>query len=363
MLHEEQESNHKPATLETIARFCGVSKGAVSQILKNPHNTRFSLATRERILEAVKKLNYRPNRMAQALRSGSNQLISLVVPWNTPELLDGVEITAKQRQYNTMIQFTFDRDLKAEKDALFSAIERRVDGIIWMPGFPSKGYRSVLQQLAQNHIDVVFIDWGLNKVPIPYGIVEADYLTPFKAFFDKVPERGYTEVIIFTRERIYETWGERLTLMKSYFENYPLPVRYVKAEDFPQYFQNGKVSSEWLFELENLSERPMVFRYDDWGAVRLLFDAKKRGVRVPDQLGILAMGDILLGNQFRVGELTSPMLSAIRRPSGLMAQTAVELLINRIEGRSDRRQTDRIILPASLIERESSLGIQYEQNE
>lgn len=348
-------SSKEVVTLETIARKSGVSRGAVSQVLRNPEHPRFSAPTRQRILEAARDLNYRPNRTAQALRSGTNQLLSLVVPWNTPELLDNVELTAKRLKYNTMLQFTFDRDVEAEKEALFAAIERRVDGIIWLPGFPNHDYAEILEQLERNLIDVVFVDWGLSRISIPYGIIEVDYLTPFRDFFDRVCKRGFTEVIMLIGNRIYETWGKRIVDMKTYFADYPLPVRYIHAEDYPDYLSAGGHSiPEVVFDQKDLSARPLVFCYNDWMGVRILFTARSRGVSVPEEMGVAVMGDILLGNSYRLGELTSPTVSAICRPSGLMGQTAVELLVDRIEGRSPRNQIERIVLPASLKEREST---------
>lgn len=350
-------SSREVVTLETIARHSGVSRGAVSQVLRNPEHPRFSEPTRKRILESARVLNYRPNRTAQALRSGTNQLLSLVVPWNTPELLDNVELTAKRLKYNTMLQFTFDRDVEAEKEALFAAIERRVDGIIWMPGFPDHDYAEILEQLERNLIDVVFIDWGLRKISIPYGIVEVDYLTPFQSFFSKVAQMGYTEVFMLTRNRLNETWGQRLTLMKECLENCELPVRYLNAEDHPQFFENNRLNPEIVFDVPNPTARPVVFVYDDWCAVRITREAARRGVAIPEEMGILATGDILLGNHFRIGELTVPTLSAIRRPADRMAQTAVELLVSRIEGRSPRSCIERIVLPASLEERASTQSV------
>lgn len=75
-------------TLETIAQMSNVSRGAGSLVLRNPDHPRFAKETRERILEAARKLNYVPNRMASGLRRGQSRFVSLMVPWNTPELLE-----------------------------------------------------------------------------------------------------------------------------------------------------------------------------------------------------------------------------------------------------------------------------------
>ena len=75
-------SRHTPAepavTIEQVAKRCGVSKTTVSRYLNGKYEM-LSDKTRSRIQEVVEELNYRPNRVAQSLKSQNRKLIGCVV--------------------------------------------------------------------------------------------------------------------------------------------------------------------------------------------------------------------------------------------------------------------------------------------
>lgn len=66
------------AAIKDVAKLAGVSVAAVSKYLKTPDNMREE--TRQRIAEAIRELNYRPNPFAQSLRTGKTNIIALAIP-------------------------------------------------------------------------------------------------------------------------------------------------------------------------------------------------------------------------------------------------------------------------------------------
>lgn len=66
------------AAIKDVAKLAGVSVAAVSKYLKTPDNMRED--TRQRIAEAIDKLNYRPNPFAQSLRTGKTNIIAIAIP-------------------------------------------------------------------------------------------------------------------------------------------------------------------------------------------------------------------------------------------------------------------------------------------
>ncbi|MGE5607361.1 MAG: LacI family DNA-binding transcriptional regulator, partial [Bacteroidota bacterium] len=65
--------------MEDIAQKAGVSKTTISRFLNGKYEF-MSAATRERILNVVKELNFHPNLMAQSLKSGQTKTIGVIVP-------------------------------------------------------------------------------------------------------------------------------------------------------------------------------------------------------------------------------------------------------------------------------------------
>src|SRR5437667_419849 len=87
------------ATLKDIAAALGVSVATVSNVFNGRPNV--GCATRQKILRVAKQMEYRPNRAAQAMRTGRTRAIGLVLPDLTnpffPELAQAVENTARSR--------------------------------------------------------------------------------------------------------------------------------------------------------------------------------------------------------------------------------------------------------------------------
>jgi DNA-binding LacI/PurR family transcriptional regulator len=91
----------RPATAVDVARRAGVSAATVSYVINDAPSQTIPAATRERVLEAVRALNYRPSAQARALRRGRSENVLLLLPdWpigpTAAQLLDDLssELTA-----------------------------------------------------------------------------------------------------------------------------------------------------------------------------------------------------------------------------------------------------------------------------
>src|SRR5206468_369124 len=96
------------ATVKDIAAAVGVSVATVSNVLNDRPNV--GRANRQKVLRVAKQLAYRPNRAAQAMRTGRTRAIGLVLPDLTnpffPELAQAVENTARGRDTRWCIRTT-----------------------------------------------------------------------------------------------------------------------------------------------------------------------------------------------------------------------------------------------------------------
>src|SRR3954469_11202758 len=120
------------ATLGDVAARAGVSISAVSRVLSNAPSARVSDATRERIMEAARDLQYRPNFAGRALKSARTQVIGLVVPDLTnalfTELMHGAEDEAAAHKYTVLLGRA--DDVRPGGDVIARLIgEGRVDGM------------------------------------------------------------------------------------------------------------------------------------------------------------------------------------------------------------------------------------------
>mgnify|MGYP004728395567 FL=1 len=117
-------------TITDVAKAAGVSTATVSRVL---HNKAVKPHTKEAVMNAIKELNYKPNALAQQLRTQKTKTVIVVVPdiSNTffSEILFGIEDAAREHDYQILIA-----DMHNQpniEDYYFQAIQQRtIDGII-----------------------------------------------------------------------------------------------------------------------------------------------------------------------------------------------------------------------------------------
>lgn len=123
-------------TIKDVAKEAGVAPSTVSRVLNG--NPRISEATREIVMEAVKKLNYYPNTAAQSLVNRATRTIGIVIPSDADDLfknpfwihvIRGISMYAQKNQY--YISFATSNDVKEEMKIIKDYVMRKVvDGII-----------------------------------------------------------------------------------------------------------------------------------------------------------------------------------------------------------------------------------------
>lgn len=136
------------ATLKDIAQKAGVSKALVSYYLSGSKAGRMSAETAKRIEEAVKKLNYRPNRLARSLRTGKSRNIGFLVgnisDFYFGHLTEEVLEAARRLDYSPIIAVT--KHLPKEKgEALDFLMRNRIDGLLTAVSIADVPQRELLQ--------------------------------------------------------------------------------------------------------------------------------------------------------------------------------------------------------------------------
>ena len=120
----------RPATIKDVARELDISVATVSRALSKPHLLR--PATVQRVREAVDRLGYRPNLVAQNLKLGSTRIIYVVIPSLSPfflEIFRGIERAALELGYSAVIGHT-GRDPAREGEFFDQVACGRADGVM-----------------------------------------------------------------------------------------------------------------------------------------------------------------------------------------------------------------------------------------
>ena len=119
------------ATQKELAKLAGVSAGTVSNVISG--SARVSERYREKVLNAVRALNYQPNLIARSLKTNRTRTLGIVVPDITipffPKIVRGAESAARERGY-FLIVLDSEHNHEREVDMMTLLRSQRVEGIL-----------------------------------------------------------------------------------------------------------------------------------------------------------------------------------------------------------------------------------------
>ncbi|MBC7932894.1 MAG: LacI family DNA-binding transcriptional regulator [Rubrivivax sp.] len=332
-----------PTTIADIAREAGVSTMSVSRAIND--DPKISPATRERILRVARKLNYRPNRYARALRTNLSHMIGIVIPDLMhsffAEISMGVEAFSRPAGYKNFICNT-EEDSGVEAGEV-EALLTHTDGLIVATALPpaeTKFYRRLIKGGAR----IVLIDRQLDGLRCP--VIKTDDVLAGTLGTEHLIKLGHRRIGHLygpgTSNAVGRLEGYRRALKKHQL---PFTASLVRGCVYPYERSGYEVMSAWIRE----GNAPTaLFTFNDptaIGALRAVFDA---GLRVPDDVAFVGCGAIQYGDLLRV-----PLTTVSWSPAE-MGRAAAHQLVEMIKGkRGEADGARQTIFTPELVVRES----------
>ena len=329
-------------TMQDVAKAAGVSPMTVSHVVNDhPH---VAEATRLRVLKAIDDLDYRVNVAARNLRKGRTRTIGLAVPEvNRPYFgLLGAAIIEQGARHNlhVLIEQT-GRSRENELDALAFSRNRMYDGLI----LSAVGLGEADRELLRVDYPMVILGERIFQGPVDH--VAMPNVDGAAAAVTHLVEQGCRRIAAIVgrldagidvsalRHQGYRTALDRAGLP-------PAPELVVSIEELT--LEGGAAAvRELLNRGEDFDAVFCVTDYVAMGVIRGLVDA---GKDVPGDVKVIGFDDVDLS------AYSVPSLSSVNPDHDLMARTAVDLLIRRIEGRAVEPQ--EFVSPFRVVVRESS---------
>ncbi len=328
-------------TLADIARELGISKMTVSRAINN--DPLVKPKTRERVLEASRRLNYQPNIFARALATNRSHLIGVIVPdlmhSYFAEILHGVGIVARASKLQIVIGNSEEHVNREVSEV--EALRSRTDGLIIAPSVP-QSKMNLYRKMIEDGTKIVLIDRTIEGLDCP--MVTTDDL--------KVGLLATEHLISLGHRRIGHLRGTTVSTSKYRLEGYKQAlakndIRFEKSlvRDCGLMESDGyKTMKAWIKE-GNLPTA--IFAVNDPAAIGAMQALSEAGIKVGEDLGIVGGGNIHYGDMLRVP------LTTVSWSRGEMGQSAARLLIQLIEGNGRDAQNQKIILSPSLVIRKS----------
>ncbi len=319
------------ATVKDVAAAVGVSVTTVSNVLNGKSNV--GRINREKVLHAVKRLNYRPNRAAQAMRTGRTRAIGLVLPDLTnpffPELAQAVENTARGLGLVVCLVDSQGR-ADGEADGFALLMQHAVDGIIWCPlgaRLPAK-----LKNLDR---PVVLIDR-----PRPgYAVVHSNYVMGGQLLAKYALRMGHRRVGLLSGPQNLESARQR---RDGFVKAYPrtIDIAWEVSVGF-----DGLLTPDAIDVLKDRRNATLIVAGNDLIAISAIRCLAELGIRVPDDVSVTGFDNV------RWTDVVTPRLTTIAQPVGAIGAKAVELMQERMSG--EKIANRPTIFDVELIERDS----------
>lgn len=333
--------NRRPrvAKLSDVAEAAGVSVAAVSRYLGG--SLTLSVETAARIDAAVQKLKYRPNPHARSLSRGRSETIGLVLPdISNPffgRMAAGVEAAVGAHGYGLVLCATLNRPGR-ELEYLERLRRNYLDGLIFMTNHV--GDRDLARAINRAGL-VVLADEDVGGAKAHKIFCENEngaYLATRHLL-----EAGHRRIAFLGSLRGLLTTEERLAGYRRAIRELGPSAQSI-GEFFGEYtIESGREATEKLIAAGTTATA--VFYNSDQGAVGGLNVLHRYGLRVPDDVSVVAFDDV------EPLHLFGPPITAIKQPVDEIGKRSVEAVIARLKNNKLKNGVQR--LPVTLIERES----------
>lgn len=358
------DDSPKRPTIHDVAKRAGVTSSTVSRILNN-RQMAFPIAdeTRRRVLEAVRELGYRPNRLARSLATSKTHVIGMYFPITEPtgqlehrevtwlaigSLISGVQHVTQLQGYEVHIFNRVEHDY-GHPNPPRDICPDFIDGLIYVEPNPRYDYYSALVAAG-----VPMVTIGPSPLDPPGFSVCPDNLLEVYRLTKALAARGHHRIALFMPtpnepplDCLQRMEGYRAALDEA---GIPFDPRLMPRD------RVGPVSTEELvhrlFEVWPRPTAVIIGRPENARYFTKCLAEKE--LRCPGDVELVVIGDD------RAFEFMTPSLTALRWRHVEMGEAAARLVLDIVEGREKKPR--RVIVPWEYCERESCrLGEEYKK--
>lgn len=322
-------------TQKDVAEKAGVTVTTVSRIINN--RGYIAEETRKKVYQVMDDLNYRPNAVARSLSKKKSNILGVILPVVKhpffSNLLSQIEKFAYQNDYKIMI-CNSQMEAEKERDYINMLRAQQVDGI-----FLASHTINIAEEIK---VDLPILTFDRKIKGLPFicadnkkgGKIAAEHL--IEEGCEKLAYIGGSLELDLLSNQRYRVFKENVEAAGFSVKNYQCQLDSFDRKEYQ------KLAAQIFSKNQEIDG---IFASSDLIAAAIIKEAKKNKIRVPEDLKVIGYDDIDLA------ELYSPEITTIRQPTAEIAQKAVKLLIQEINGQKIKKKN---ILDVELIIRDSA---------
>ncbi|QQK77352.1 catabolite control protein A [Salicibibacter cibarius] len=320
------------ATIYDVADEAKVSMATVSRVVNGNPNVK--PATRKKVLNAIEKLDYRPNAVARGLASKKTTTVGVIIPDISSiffsELARGIEDIATMYKYN-IILCNSDKNKNKEIHLLNTLMEKQVDGILFMGGEITEEH---VEHMRSSSIPIVLAATYHEDAEFPS--VNIDYAQAAFDAVDYLAKKGHARIGMVTGTledpvNGYQKFkGYKQALAEN---NVPFDESLISVCDYT--YDSAIESVQDFVTLEN--KPTAIFSATDEMALGVIHGLQDRGLRIPDDVEVVGFDNTRLATMVR------PTLTTVVQPMYDIGAVSMRLLTKFMDNEMIEEQN--VVLP------------------
>ncbi|MEU3509917.1 LacI family DNA-binding transcriptional regulator [Streptomyces longwoodensis] len=324
-------------TSRDVAQAAGVSQAAVSLVLGDKWRGRVSETTAERVREAARRLDYRPNLAARNLRLGRTRTVLLVVPALTTEFFAGVYTGAARVAADHgfgVVLYPSPEGIGPARDP-FASARAALDGVL-----ASSMAADALTAIRGDQLPLVMLDSDPHG-SLGAATVNLDIADGTRQVADHLLALGHRHFLHVAADIPSWTFDVRARELATRLRT--VPGTTLRTAGTPMTIDGALAAAETA--LGTPGPRPTAVVCDDDKLAAGVYKAlRRRGLRVPDDVSVTGVDDIALATAL------DPELTTVRLDAERFGEHGMHALLAVLEGRTP----DQGDIPVDLVVRGST---------
>lgn len=336
----------KKLSIKDIAEQLNVSKTTVSFVLNGKaSDIGISKAMQKKVLKHIEKVGYRPNKLAQGLRSGKSRTIGMLI-----EDISDAFFSTIARRFEEMLSAkgyriiygSTENNTEVTKDLIEAFRHHQVDGYIIAP---PPGIEDDIKALIEDDLPVVIFDRPVPDADVDSVMVD-NYRGTYKAI-QHLLSSGYKNIAMITLASGQMQMNERERGYHQALAEEGLSPQIMKIK---YHEQKDKSIADIEAFLREHPDTDALFFATNYLAESGLEALTNLDISIPNQMGVVAFDDHIIFRLFK------PSITAISQPIDAICNEVVTLLFDRFDTKKES-STKSVQLNTNLVIRNSSARV------
>lgn len=333
----------KRTTIYDIASALDITVSTVSRALSNFPG--ISEGTRKAVVEMAAKLDYRPNKLASALKSGKTFIIGVIVPSIQAHffasIIHSIEDELKDSGYSIIV-YQSSESMSKEVKGVTTLLEAQVDGIMASLALETEDVSHFKEVIKQNKPLILFdrVDESLNVPTVTLNDFKAGFMAA-----SHLIERGYKKIAFMTTSHKIKIFSERLEGYKHALKLNNMPVIEEDIILGGLSIKDGRFGVSKL--LRNEVRPDAIIAGDDFTALGVIKKLKEIGL-APPVIGVMGFANEVFS------PYVTPSLSTVDQHPNLIGNECAKLFLDMIKQPNPYDKISRIVVEPTIVDRQST---------